>query len=41
MSIESVLPIALWVLGVLVVAYLLIFVILGLRVIASNEVAVV
>lgn len=41
MSFESVLPIALWVLGVLVVAYLLIFVILGLRVIASNEVAVV
>ena len=41
MSFESVLPIALWVLGVLVVGYLLIFVILGLRVIDSNEVAVV
>lgn len=41
MSFESVLPIALWVLGVIVVAYLLIFVVLGLRVIASNEVAVV
>ena len=41
MDYEAMLPIFLWVLGGLVVAYLIIFVILGLRIIASNEVAVV
>ncbi len=41
MSFEEALPIILLVLGGLLVLYLFIFVILGLRVIASNEVAVV
>lgn len=41
MNFETVLPISLWVVGVIVVAYLVVFVILGLRVIDSNEVAVV
>ncbi len=41
MSFEEVLPIVLLVLGGLLALYLLFFVILGLRIIASNEVAVV